>query len=323
MALAAWWNGIVARLSDSGAAAPDPRATIPPPPANGSLLSLAEMRQLTRTDLENAARIRCQAVQVDPWTVLCRVLGRFKFLVDGRDIALAPHLMLDGYWEMWCTEYMLAHIRPGMVVIDVGANLGYFSVLLADLVGPDGRVVAVEPNPRMAQLTERNLALNGFWHTARVERIAVGATSGEALAFRFVASDPKNGRVVKAGGVLPDDGDTAEIAVTGMRLDDLVAGPVDFIKIDVEGAEEQAWGGLTRLLDASPDITVLMEFNALRCRTPEATLADIATRFPLRELRLGGDVQLVTPAEIMERREDTLLILSRQAPTPAPAQNKG
>lgn len=315
------WRSLLARLSGGARPPPPPPEPEPepPPPArdeapapDGSLLSLDQLLTLPRAQRENAVRVRCLAVQLDAWTVLCRILGRHKMLVDARDIALSPHLMLDGYWEMWTTEFMLHHVRPGMVAVDVGANLGYFSVLLADIVGPQGRVIAVEPNPRLALLAERNLALNGFRQTARVERVAAGATSHTPLAFRFLASDPKNGHVVAAGGKLPDDGDTMEIGVAGMRLDDLVTGPVDFIKIDVEGAEEAAWAGLARLLDASPAVTVLMEFNVQRCRTPEATLQDIASRFPLRELRLDGEVHAVEPPDILARQEDTLLVLTHQ-----------
>jgi len=275
-----------------------------------SVLTLEQLRGLLRPDFENAVRGRCLAVQVDSWTVLCRVLGRYKLMVDSRDLGLAPHLMLDGYWEMWCTELMLRQIRPGMVAVDVGANLGYFSVLMADLVGAGGRVVAVEPNPYLATLTERNLALNGFQHTARVERIAAAAAAQD-LAFRYRTSNPKNGHVVEAAGAPPHDGDTAQITVRGRRLDDVIGGPVDFIKIDVEGAEEQTWAGLTRTLDASPDIIVLMEFNPARCRTPEAALAEFAARFPLRELTLDHGVQPVAPADVMSRDEDTLLVLTR------------
>lgn len=267
---------------------------------------------MPRDALERAVRIRCHTVPVEPRTILCRVLGRFKMMVDGRDTALAPHLMLDGFWELWTTTFMLRHAAPGMVAVDVGANLGYFSVLLAHLVGPTGRVIAVEPNPHLAQLAERNLALNGFSHTARVDRIAAAATSGQPVQFRFMASDPKNGHVVEAGAGLPPGEVMVEIAVPGMRLDDAITGPVDFIKIDVEGAEEEVWAGMTRLLDANPDIIVLMEFNALRCRTPEETLAGMAARFPLRELLLDGPVVPVQADAILRRREDTLLVLTRR-----------
>jgi FkbM family methyltransferase len=283
--------------------------------APGSLLELKDLRAAaTRRAWQDVIRNRCQSVPIDPHTVLCRVLGRYKFLVDSRDLGLSPHLMLDGYWEAWCTEFMLRRIRRGQVAWDVGANLGYYTVLMADIVGSEGRVLALEPNPRLATLCARNLALNGFWHNAEVRRLAAAAVSGETLHFRATISDPKNGRVVDAA--LPEgaerDEDVLDIVVPAMRLDDLGDGAVDFLKIDVEGAEEQVWAGMQGLLDRSPAITVLMEFNALRCQAAAATLAQIAARFPLRELALNGKVVPITPADILPRREDTLLVLTNE-----------
>ncbi|WP_368415597.1 FkbM family methyltransferase [Falsiroseomonas sp.] len=281
----------------------------------GTLLELKDLRAAaSRRVREAAIRSRCQSVPLDPHTVLCRVLGRYKFLVDSRDLGLSPHLMLDGYWESWCTEFMLRRIRRGQVAWDIGANLGYYAVLMADLVGPEGRVLALEPNPRLATLCARSLSLNGFWHNAEVQRLAAAEVSGETLRFRATISDPKNGRLVDAA--LPDaaarDEDVLDFAVQAMRLDDLGQGAVDFIKIDVEGAEEQVWAGMQGLLDRSPAITVVMEFNALRCRAPGAMLDEAATRFPLRELALNGKVVPVTPADILPRREDTLLVLTNE-----------
>lgn len=282
----------------------------------GTLLSLESMRKArSRSALQAAVRSRCQTVPLGDHTALCRVLGRYKMLVDTRDLGLAPHLMLDGYWEAWCTEFMLRRIRPGQVAWDVGANLGYYALLMADLVGATGRVVAVEPNPRLATLCGQSLALNGFWHTAEVRQVAAADESGATLRFRAALSDPKNGRLLSAGdGDAPGPAeDTLDIEVPAMRLDDLAEGPVDFLKIDVEGAEEMVWAGMQGLLDRSPAITVLMEFNPGRCRAAEATLAQIASRFPLRELTLRGPVAEVAIPEILRRREDTLLVLTKGA----------
>jgi hypothetical protein len=115
-----------------------------------------------RTQLEAAIRRRCHTIPVEQHTILCRILGRYKFYVDCRDRGLAPHLMLDGYWEYWVSDFMWRNIKPGDTVIDVGANLGYYSVLMADLVGSTGRVVSFEPNPRLFELLQRNVGINGF-----------------------------------------------------------------------------------------------------------------------------------------------------------------
>jgi FkbM family methyltransferase len=281
----------------------------------GTLLTLDDLRAgAPRAVLQAAVRARCQTVTIDAHTVLCRVLGKYKFFVDSRDIGLAPHLMLDGYWEMWCTEFMLRRIRPGQTVWDVGANFGYYAVLMADLVGPQGKVVALEPNPRLALLCERSLALNGYWHTASVRRVAAADRGDATVRFRAAISDPKNGHLLFGNARPPggeQDDDTLEVAVRTVRLDDLAEGPVDFVKIDVEGAEERVWAGMQGVLDRSPEITVLMEFNAFRCQAPETTLREIAARFPLRELGFDAELHPVTMADILPRREDTLLVLTR------------
>lgn len=219
--------------------------------------------------------------------------------------------MLDGYWEMWCTEFMLRHIKNGHVVIDVGANLGYYTVLMSGLVGPQGRVTAVEPNPRLAELCQQNIDLNGFWHTARLVRQAASDTTGARLRFQALISDPKNGRLLPGTAPERPADHLLDTMVETIRLDDLVEGPVDFIKIDVEGAEEQVWAGMQQLLHRSPDVTVLMEFNAQRCSRAEQTLMQMEALFPLRELGLNGAVARLDRASVLSRTEDTLLVLTR------------
>jgi FkbM family methyltransferase len=280
----------------------------------GSLLTRAQLATIEPRHLfEAAIRARCQAVMIDGQTVLCRMLGRYKLYVDSRDEGLAPHLMLDGYWEMWCSEFMLRHVKDGQVAIDVGANLGYYTVLLAELVGPRGKVFAVEPNPRLAELCEKNIAVNGFWRNTQMVPLAASDRTGVTLRLQARVSDPKNGRVLPDEAPIAPMAGVLDLAVQATRLDDLVPGAADFIKIDVEGAEEQVWNGMQGLLDRSPHVTVLMEFNAQRCLRPRQTLAEIAGRFPLRELGLDGVVRSLDPADVPERTEDTLLLLSRDA----------
>jgi FkbM family methyltransferase len=261
--------------------------------------------------LAAAIRARCHTVPVEENTVLCRALGRYKLLVDSRDFGLAPHLMLDGYWELWTTRFIARLLKPGGVAWDVGANLGYFSVLMADAVGSGGRVIAFEPNPRLALLAARNLAMNGMSAWSEVRRAAVAARSGGTLRLRADFSDPKNGRVVDPGAGLELAEDVLEVAAPTTRLDDVEPGRVDFIKIDVEGAEEAVWAGMQGTLDRNPGVTLLLEFNAARCREPARLVAEIAGRFPLRELRLDGRVVPVEANAMFDRTEDTMLVLTK------------
>jgi FkbM family methyltransferase len=267
-----------------------------------------------RTQLEAAIRRRCHTIPVEQHTILCRILGRYKFYVDCRDRGLAPHLMLDGYWEYWVSDFMWRNIKPGNTVIDVGANLGYYSVLMADLVGSTGRVVSFEPNPRLFELLQRNVGINGFTRRTQCYPRAVTARSDELLHFAVSMSDPKNGALMPA---LPDQQVRAgmvEMTVETMALDDLAVGPIDFIKIDVEGAEEALWDGIQQTIRNSPDVQILLEFNPLRCREPQRMLQEISALFPLRQLDFDALIRPADPQAILGSSEDTMLYLSRRDP---------
>lgn len=287
-------------------------AEAPPPLPALPLGALAGGAGRPRT--QDAIRARCRAAPAGADTVLCRILGRYDLLVDTADEELAPHLILDGYWEYPVTAHIAREVRPGQTAYDVGANLGYYSVLMADLVGPGGAVHAVEPNPRLAGLAERSLALNGLDAWARVHPVVATDRSGAVFRFQASRSDPKNGHIVPGAilaGAAPDPA-RIDIAVRGVRLDDLAEGPADFVKVDVEGAEEAAWAGMQGLVARSPGIAILVEVNARRCRDAAALLRDMASGFPLRELGGDGRLRAVTAGDVLARDEDTMLWLTRR-----------
>ena len=122
--------------------------------ATPKLLALRQFASMDRFTLEALCCAQAQPLYLGDNSALCRVLSRYKLLLDTRDLGFAAHVLLDGYWEMWLTIFMCRHIQPGMVAIDVGANFGYYTVLMADLVGPEGHVFAVEPNPVVAALLQ-------------------------------------------------------------------------------------------------------------------------------------------------------------------------
>jgi FkbM family methyltransferase len=282
------------------------------------IVTVAQMRALAdRVAAEGAMRARCMVVPVDPITAICRVLGRYKMYVDLRDTGFVPHLMFEGYWEYWITDFIWRNVQPGQIALDLGANHGYYTILLADLVGADGKVHAFEPNPRLAELLEQTVAVNGFWHIAQVHAAAVGDIDGALQPFLVSLRDPKNGHMIQPGQPVPTGLDAARYAthqVPVVTLDEAVPGRADFLKIDVEGGEEAVWRGMQRLIERSPGIGIVMEFNPGRCRDPRSVLRDMGRRFPLREIGFDGLAAACTPEQVLERREDTILYLSEGDP---------
>jgi FkbM family methyltransferase len=276
------------------------------------LIGLNELASMDRWTLERRSRALTQTCYLGSQVALCRVLGRYKFYVPTTDEGFAAHLMLDGMWEPWLTVFMAQRIKPGMRVVDAGANHGYYTVLFADLVGGEGRVVAVEPNPVTASFLRRTVKVNGF--DARVDIIDMALTSEDHQRLRFVApsSEPKNARLVLDGE--PDTAETIE--VDGGRLDTLLAGwpKVDFMKIDVEGAEEAMLAGSWGLLSRDrPDM--LLEFNSGRCADPSGLLDRLEALYGHTVMAVEHDcaAHSVSRAQLLDRSnpEDWLLSFSR------------
>jgi FkbM family methyltransferase len=186
-----------------------------------------------------------------------------KMLVDTRDAAIAPWLVLDGLWEAHVTDWLQKTLRPGQIFVDVGANVGYFTLLGGLLVGRQGRCVGIEAHPRLAELLQRNVVMNGLYgYVTTWQRAAWSETTDLKLYTRQnFAGNSSAGSI--GSEALDRLGDTEEIIeVHAVRLDDLLADlpRVDVIKVDVEGAEVHVFTGLSRILAANPAITIMFEW---------------------------------------------------------------
>lgn len=202
-----------------------------------ALRSLLLQRSRVAAEAHFVARTRSQ--YLGQGTLLCQVLGGLKLFVIGDDVGFSPHMIFEGYWEFWLTRYFAEAIQPGDTVIDIGANLGYYTVLAADLVGDSGRVVAIEPNPDVFRRLSASIAVNGFARRTQARNIALAGPGESGWRPFFVPQgEPKNGRFVAPGedpAHLAAHGSVGEVALGKLDPDGFER--VDFIKIDVEGAE--------------------------------------------------------------------------------------
>lgn len=162
--------------------------------------------------------------------------------------------MLTGLYEKETVALCRRVIKPGMRVLDVGAHAGYFTRLYSKLVGPNGSVLAFEPDPENYALLERNTA-----HLKNVRRFPV-AVSNQVGTVDFFETDNNTG----CHSLIPASFRPNKISVTATTLDAMMdAGElpkVDFVKIDIEGAEPIAFDGMHRLIAANPDISLVVEF---------------------------------------------------------------
>jgi FkbM family methyltransferase len=276
-----------------------------------NLIAQVELQKLDRWELERRARGLAANAYLGDAVSLCRVLGRYKMYIDTSDVGFGAHLLLDGFWESWLTEFIARRLQAGMRVADVGANHGYYTLLAADLVGPTGRVAAVEPNPRVAALLRRTIAINGF--SVELHEQAASSQDGETLWMRLPAHEPKNSHLVSGPDTPVEEGDRV-VQVRSGRLATMLGGwdRLDFAKIDVEGAEEAAIDGLFPILERDkPD--VVLEFNAHRCTAPRDLLARIEALYGrLRFIDYDAEAHPATPEQLLDprRQDDWLLFLS-------------
>jgi FkbM family methyltransferase len=194
-------------------------------------------------------------------TRLPQRLGGASFRCNLRD-AIAREVCFTGIYEPQETALVQALLRPGMTFLDVGANWGYFTLLAAHLVGISGRVVSLEPDPRLFPTLQENVARNCLTQVTALPVAA--ADKAGILSLAGYEEDGENwglSRVVcarQAGG-------GPSFAVTATALDDVLdechVGTVDLLKIDIEGAEGFALTGLARSLAQQRIKRLLLELH--------------------------------------------------------------
>jgi FkbM family methyltransferase len=165
-----------------------------------------------------------------------------------------------GIGEPQVQKALVNHLRPGMTFYDVGANIGFFSLMAARLVGPNGRVVSFEADPEIFARLRENLARNQFTN-AHVEQKAVWS---EAASVSFERVDPETSPDRGHGHVSPNGSAPGTITVEAVSLDqytDFHPAP-DFLKCDVEGAEVEVFQGATKSLSRKRPIC-LVEMHSL------------------------------------------------------------
>ena len=183
-------------------------------------------------------------------------LGGFVYECDQRD-SVAREVSYTGCYEPQETQLASRILRPGDVFVDVGANWGYFSLAAAHWVGPKGRVIAFEPEPRLYRMLGSNIAANGIT-SIETHQTAVAAGPGRLSFAAFVADDGNWGRSRAIG-----PGDVMDFESGTVSLDDALdgagVGTVQLVKIDVEGGETGVLAGMRSGLASARYRYVLLE----------------------------------------------------------------
>ncbi len=174
---------------------------------------------------------------------------------------IGRRILTTGSFEKEDLARLADFVKPGDTCIDVGANIGLYSLALARLTGAQGRVHAFEPVRRNALLVELNCALNDI-DTVTVDRRPLSNEGGRALSARVPENDSAYSYFAE-GGSAEADGTATSVTLDDYCLENRI-GKISFIKIDIEGAEFNALRGAGELLASGnrPDVIMVEMVDA-------------------------------------------------------------
>jgi FkbM family methyltransferase len=214
-------------------------------------------------------------------------LPRFSLFASNDDLAVGHHV-LGGTYEPGVAAIFSRYVKSGMCVVDIGANIGCLTMLLASLVGTAGLVVAVEPNPENIKMLEASRRVNGFDQV-----LVIQAAAGRQTGLLALNVSHSNGMT----GELPDNLDAifASRPVPCFALDAILPKDrrISLIKIDVEGAELNALIGLSETIDRDQPV-IVSEFSPgmlpgiSHCSGPEYLRFLIGKGYRIGVIEQGG-----------------------------------
>jgi len=202
--------------------------------------------------------------------VLALTAAGARIFLDAGDTAITPHIALTGTWEPGVERALRRLLRPGQSVVEIGANMGYHTLVMAEAIGPTGRLHAFEAHPRTAGLLAATLAINGLIDRVTLHPLAALDRAGTVsfaehptLCGSFHLADAETGADF-----------TARLAIPAVTLDEELADlpAIDLLRIDAEGSEPLALRGAVALLARSPALVLMTEWSPVQM----ASRADVA-----------------------------------------------
>lgn len=193
-----------------------------------------------------------------PRGVVLTELQGLKMYLDMRDEGVATEILGYGFYEPYESALFKKVIKPSMTVVDIGAHIGYYSLLAAKIIGDRGRVYAFEPEPNNYHLLMNNIRINGFSNIIATRKAASDKTGKIKLYTdkRNLGAHSFSDKNLTLGSEC--------LEVEAITLDEFFAGSknvkVDFIKMDIQGAEGLVIEKATETIKNNKHLKILMEF---------------------------------------------------------------
>lgn len=202
-------------------------------------------------DIKKAGRAETFALKIDQLNNAINV-----YVHDQRDQHVSRGIVDNGIWEAFETQLLIERLQTGITFIDVGANLGYYTVIAADRIGRDGKIIAFEPDPANFHLLQKNIAHNGFDF---VDAVNAGLSDSNTCGQLFLSDSNYGDHQIYDNGEGRDSHRITLVNGTDYLRDRISR--IDLLKVDTQGAESRVIAGLLPLLQQSADnLTIIIEF---------------------------------------------------------------
>lgn len=197
-----------------------------------------------------------------------------------------------GFFEPKVVERYRRELKAGMTVVDIGANIGFYTIIAANRVGPTGHVYAFEPHPENVRWLRRSVEVNCLQNVT-IEESAVSAVSGRDRLF-LSRTNPGDHQIY---GDNSEKRQSFEIKIT--NLDEYFPSTqiVDVIKMDIQGAEGFALQGMKKLIERSPSLILFMEFWPEGLKRTGSSVEDVFSNlqqwFSLQTIDASGQQKVI------------------------------
>jgi FkbM family methyltransferase len=233
-----------------------------------------------------------------------------RLIVPSEDLSLTPDLVIKGQIEVPLTNYFIKSVKPGNRVVDIGANVGYYSILLGCLIGPLGELFAYEANPYTYGYLLDNLSLNYLHDRTTTSNLAVHSQTS-AISFFQCKKYLGNSSIHQHDDVYKKHyfDEIEEIKVPTVVLDEDFkdADQIDYLKIDIEGGEFHAFKGMRKLLVSGRLKTVIFELNPTMLQADWKPFCKLLLEYKNEGkqfyiLNEAGDPLLVNPETLIQEK---------------------
>lgn len=183
------------------------------------------------------------------------IIGGNKLFIDKKDSAVSQELILSGKWEEYETSIFKKNIKKGDVVLDIGAHIGYYTLIAAQAVGNEGKVYSFEPDPKNFALLKKNIRENRYRNVVPIN-MAVADKKG---SLRLFLNEENTGD----HRIYSSLDRRKAIKIRTVTLDDFFKDKdkrINMIKIDIQGSEVRAFKGGIKLIELNRKVKILTEF---------------------------------------------------------------